>query len=61
MPRTKPQTDTLKELLMNTVQHLAANVSDISLRSLQRSKSDLKESVCWTYIYQVDTKMTSNE
>ena len=55
------QTQLAVDQLVNIVEHLAAKEPDISLRSWQRVKTELKESEYWTYIHQVDRNTTPNE
>lgn len=47
--------------MVNIVQRLAAKEPDISLRSWETPKRELKESAHWTNIHQVDTDTTTNK
>ena len=42
---SKQQTDPVRDQLVNIVEHLAAKEPDISLKSWQRAKAELKESL----------------
>ncbi len=50
---SKKQTDTVREQLVNLVEHLAAKETDISLRRWWRPNTELKEREYWTHIHQV--------
>ncbi len=51
----------VSDLLVNTVEHLAAKEPDISLRDWWRPKTELKESEYLTYNRQVDRNMIPYE
>ena len=47
---SRQQTDTVRQHLVNIVEHLAAKELDITLRSWWRPKTELEESEYWTKI-----------
>lgn len=61
MPSTKLQADTVRDLLMDRTEKLAAKEGDIFLESRWRPKKSLNNSEYWAYIRQVNTNRAPNE